>query len=64
MRNMANMKKKKIYLRQFETMDETYLSVFHSVSNRVRGKRSRNISSSVHTFFFLSHARDYDVHVT
>ncbi len=39
-------------------MDETHLSVFHSVSNRARGKRSRNSISSVahissHFFFFF-----------
>ncbi len=28
-------------------MDETHLSVFHYVSNRARGKRSRNSISSV-----------------
>ncbi len=27
-------------------MDETHLSMFHSISNRARGKRSRNSISS------------------
>ncbi len=43
-------------------MDETHLSVFHSVSNRARGKRSRNsISSAAHinSLFFLVRARDW-----
>ncbi len=46
-------------------MDETYLSVFHSVSYRACGKRSRNsISSaarigSLFSFFFKIRARDW-----
>ncbi len=53
-----------------ERMNETHLSVFHSFSNRARGRRSRNsISSSVRfqSFLFLSRAfvkRLYDIHVT
>ncbi len=35
-----------------ERMDETHLSMFHSVSNRAHGKRSRSISS-VHSDFFV-----------
>ncbi len=38
-------------------MDETYLSVFHSVSNRAHGKRSRNSlfhgSYAFNSFFFF-----------
>ncbi len=38
-------------------MDETHLPVFHSVSNRARGKRSRNSISSAarvsSSFFFF-----------
>ncbi len=47
-------------------MDETHLSVFHSVSNRARGKRSRNSISSVarisspFSFFFLSKSKRLD----
>ncbi len=49
-----------------ERMDETLLSVFHSVSNHTHWKRSRNrISSAVryvilvqYSLFFLSRARD------
>ncbi len=45
-------------------MDETHLPVFHSVSNRAHGKRSRNsISSAARVssifFFFLVRARDW-----
>ncbi len=40
-----------------ERMDEMHLSVFHSVSNRARGRRSRNSISSVayafNSFFFF-----------
>ncbi len=47
-----------------ERMDETHLSVFHSILNRANGKHSRNRFSSlfhgsgVLCFIFLSHARD------
>ncbi len=34
-------------------MDETHLSVFHSVSNRARGRHSRNTISSRYAFFFF-----------
>ncbi len=44
-------------------MDETHLSVFHSVSNRARGRRSRNSISSRYAlnsfFFFFFQTRDY-----
>ncbi len=44
-------------------MNETHLSVFHSVSKCAHRKRSRNIVSSAarYTFnsFFLSRARDF-----
>ncbi len=44
-------------------MNETHLSVFHSVSERAHGKRSRNSVSSAGSlcfqFFFLSQARDF-----
>ncbi len=52
-------------------MDETHLSVFHSISNRAHGKFSRNsISSTVkvyafNSFFYVSRAlvkRLYDIH--
>ncbi len=42
-------------------MDETHLSVLHSVSNRARGRRSRNSISSRYafsSFFFFSQTRD------
>ncbi len=39
-------------------MDETHLSVFHSVSNRARGRRSRNSISSRYVFFFFLQTRD------
>ncbi len=52
-------------------MDETHLSVFHSVSNRARGKRSRSSISSVarissrFCFFVLSKSKRLDnIHVT
>ncbi len=49
-------------------MDETHLSVFHSVSNRARGRRSRNSISSRYAFnlffCFFSNKRLYDIHVT
>ncbi len=49
-------------------MDETHLSVFHSVSNRARGKRSRNRISSaacISSRFFLSKSKRLDdIHVT
>ncbi len=50
-------------------MDETHLSVFHSVSNRARGKRSRNSISSAaritSRFFFLSKSKRLDdIHIT
>ncbi len=51
-------------------MDETHLSVFHSVSNRARGKRSRNSISSAarispRFFFFLSKSKRLDdIHIT
>ncbi len=51
-------------------MDETHLSVFHSVSNRARGKRSRNSISSAarissRFFFFLSKNKRLDeIHIT
>ncbi len=45
-----------------ERMDEAHLSVFHSVSNRDHGKRSRNSISSAARYafnsFFLVRARD------
>ncbi len=46
-------------------MDETHLSVFHSVSNRARGKRSRNSISSAACIssrfcFFLSKSKRLD----
>ncbi len=45
-----------------ERMDETHLSVFHSVSNRAHGKRSRNSISSASRYafnsFFLVRARN------
>ncbi len=44
-------------------MNETHLSVFHSVSERAHGKRSRNSVSSAARYafnlFFLSQARDF-----
>ncbi len=51
-------------------MDETHLSVFHSVSNRACGKRSRNSISSAarinsRFFCFLSKSKRLDdIHVT
>ncbi len=51
-------------------MDETHLSMFHSVSNRARGKRSRNSISSVarissRFIYFLSKSKRLDdIHVT
>ncbi len=50
-------------------MDETHLSVFHSVLNRAHGKRSRNslFRGSVHfqlVYFIFSNKRLYDIHVT
>ncbi len=42
-------------------MDETHLSVFHSVSNRARGRRTRNSVSSRYVqlvFCFFSQTRD------
>ncbi len=50
-------------------MDETHLSVFHSVSNRASGKRSRNSISSAarisSLFFFLSKSKRLDnIHLT
>ncbi len=50
-------------------MDETHLSVFHSISNRARERRSRNSISSRYAFnsfffFFFSNKRLYDIHVT
>ncbi len=42
-------------------MDETYLSVFHSSSNRACGRRSRNSISSryaFNSFFFFFQTRD------
>ncbi len=52
-------------------MDETHLSVFHTVSNRARGKRSRNsissaarISSRFFGFFLSKSKRLDDIHVT
>ncbi len=52
-----------------ERMDETHLSVFHSVSNRAHGKRSRNSISSAsryafNSFFFSKSKKLYDIHVT
>ncbi len=46
-------------------MDEMHLSVFHAVSNRARGKRSRSSISYKLSFFFffLSKILD-DIHVT
>ncbi len=48
-----------------ERMDEMHLSVFHSVSNHARGKRSRNSISSaarytLSTFFFFFKVRAKD----
>ncbi len=40
--------------RGYERMDEKHLSMFHSVSNRARGKRSRNSVSSVARYAFNS----------
>ncbi len=37
-----------------ERMDEMHLSVFHSVSNRARGRRSRNSISSAARYAFNS----------
>ncbi len=37
-----------------ERMNETHLSVFHSISNRAHGKRSRNNISSVTRYTFNS----------
>ncbi len=50
-------------------MDEMHLSVFHSVSNHARGKRSRNSISSAapissHFFFLSKSKRLDDIHVT
>ncbi len=49
----------------YERMNETLLSVFHSVSNRAHGKRSRNSVSSAACYafnsFFLSRARDFTI---
>ncbi len=48
-------------------MGETHLSVFHSVSNRVHGKRSRNNISSAARYafnFFSKSKRLYDIQVT
>ncbi len=45
-----------------ERMDEMHLSVFHSVSNRAHGRRSRNSISSAayafNSFFFLLFFRE------
>ncbi len=38
----------------YERMNETHLSVFHSVSNRARGKRLRNSVSSAARYAFNS----------
>ncbi len=47
----------------YERINETHLSVFHSVSNHARGKRSRNSVSSAARYafnsLFLSRARDF-----
>ncbi len=50
-------------------MNETHFSVFHSISNRARRKRPRNILSSGGSPCFqlvvlVSSKRHYDVHVT
>ncbi len=48
-------------------MDETHLSVFHSVSNRARGGRSRNSISSRYAFnsYFIFFKQEIvDIHVT
>ncbi len=46
-------------------MDETHLSVFHSVSNRARETVSlRGTLSTRFFFFFFSNKRLYDIHVT
>ncbi len=49
-------------------MNETHLSVFHSVTNRARGKRSRNSVSSAARYafnsFLVSSKRLYDINVT